>query len=126
MSGTPRVYPQQENIDRKLEIEACQNNEEFIEVQPLHGTAGDKTSPGYTEFSNPLYLLKTSLEDRVTVLLQNNSFVTGFLASFDEHMNIILINAEEAGRPLNRFFPLLFIRGDSIIFVTRRRVADIV
>lgn len=72
-----------------------------------------------------LYLLKTSLEDRVSVLLQNNSSITGLLASFDEHMNLILINAEETGHSLNRFFPLLVIRGDSIIFVTRRRFTSI-
>lgn len=125
MLSTSRVCQRQENIDQGTKIDVDQNNEELIEAQSHQGAIGDKASPEYTEFSNPLYLLKTSLEDRVTILLQNDSFVTGLLASFDEHMNILLINAEEMGRPLNRFFPLLFVRGDSIIFVTRRRITNI-
>lgn len=121
MSNTSRPYLQQEHADRRAGIDVDQCTEEHAEVPLFHSPAGDRASPEYTEFANPLYLLKTSLEDRITILLQNNSSVTGLLASFDEHMNIILINAEETGHPLNRFFPLLFIRGDSIIFVTRKK-----
>ncbi|KAE8303733.1 putative U6 snRNA-associated Sm-like protein LSm3 [Giardia duodenalis] len=125
MSGASLTYLQSEGAGRKTGMDVDHSNEEYMEAPLFHGSAGDRVTPEYTEFSNPLYLLKTSLEDRVSVLLQNNSSITGLLASFDEHMNLILINAEETGHSLNRFFPLLVIRGDSIIFVTRRRFTSI-
>jgi len=81
---------------------------------------------------SPIDLLKLSLDERVTVRLRNDRELKGKLYAFDEHMNLVLGDVEETqstfqvdastgeeiARTTTRKMPMLFLRGDVVIFVS--------
>jgi U6 snRNA-associated Sm-like protein LSm3 len=58
---------------------------------------------------DPMLLLKTYLEERITIKLRDSQIIRGTLHGFDEHMNVILSNVEN-----NKF---LFVRGEIIVAI---------
>lgn len=72
----------------------------------------------------PLDLIKLSLDSHVLVKMKAGRQMKGLLHAFDAHMNLILENVEE--QVVNqegivsseRKYPILFIRGDSVILVS--------
>jgi U6 snRNA-associated Sm-like protein LSm3 len=75
----------------------------------------------------PLDLIKFCLDNPVQVRLKGGRQLAGKLHAFDAHLNLVLGDAKEIykcqGENLveedkERDFPMLFIRGDSIILVT--------
>ena len=72
------------------------------------------------QLEQPLDLVKLCLDSTVLVRLKGGRQVTGKLHGFDAHMNLVLGEAVEAreGEPTTRSFPMLFIRGDSVILVS--------
>mmetsp|Transcript_9155 Transcript_9155/g.29144 ORF Transcript_9155/g.29144 Transcript_9155/m.29144 type:complete len:93 (-) Transcript_9155:390-668(-) len=82
--------------------------------------------------SEPLDMIRLALDERVVVKCRDNRELTGILHAFDQHLNIVLGEAEETkttvvvdaetGEELRtrsqRSFPMLFVRGDGVILVS--------
>ena len=69
--------------------------------------------------SRPLDALNEARNKRVIVELKNNKQFIGELKSFDIHINTVLKDAEEhVEGKLKRKLGQIFIRGDTIIFIS--------
>ncbi|KAG5682262.1 hypothetical protein PVAND_011626 [Polypedilum vanderplanki] len=80
----------------------------------------------------PLDLIRLSLDEKIYVKLRNERELRGVLHAFDQHLNIILSEAEETitqieideetyeevYKTTKRTIPFLFIRGDAVILVS--------
>lgn len=72
-----------------------------------------------TEVSRPLDTLNESRGKNVIVELKNGKQITGKLKSFDIHVNTVLEDSEEkVNGETARRMGTLFIRGDTIIFIS--------
>ena len=72
----------------------------------------------------PLELLSKSLDERVLIKLKGNRELRGRLIGFDQHMNLILENAEEviAGDEENmKNLGTIIVRGDNVIIISPPR-----
>lgn len=67
----------------------------------------------------PLDLLNRTLSNRVIVELRSNKEYRGILDGYDQHMNLVLKNAEELleGKT-TRTLEVAVVRGDSVIFIS--------
>jgi small nuclear ribonucleoprotein len=72
-----------------------------------------------TNVQKPLSLLSKTLNKPVMVELKGNRGYRGTLDGFDQHMNVVLKNAEEleAGE-VKRKVELAILRGDNVIFIS--------
>ncbi|XP_076275652.1 U6 snRNA-associated Sm-like protein LSm3 isoform X1 [Rhynchophorus ferrugineus] len=80
----------------------------------------------------PLDLVRLSLDERIYVKMRNDREIRGRLHAYDQHMNMILSDAEETittveideetyeevYKTTKRSIPMLFIRGDGVILVS--------
>jgi len=62
--------------------------------------------------------LQRNISKSILVKLRNNSEVRGRLVGYDQHMNLILDDAEEIDGKENIKRGLMFIRGDTIVFIS--------
>ena len=72
----------------------------------------------------PLELLSKSLDERVLIKLKGNRELRGRLIGFDQHMNLILENAEEVigGDEENmKNLGTIIVRGDNVIIISPPR-----
>lgn len=81
------------------------------------GRAGARPLPGGGEGLLPLHLLEKSLGGRVELLLSGDRRVRGTLAGFDEHMNVVLEDAEEAAPDGARLLGTVVVRGNHVVSV---------
>jgi len=63
-------------------------------------------------------LLSENLGKIVLVKLRGNRLLRGSLRSFDQHLNIVLENAEEVLENETRRLGTVIIRGENVIFVS--------
>ncbi len=63
-------------------------------------------------------LLSENLGKTVLVKLRGNRLLRGSLRSFDQHLNIVLDNAEEIRGSETRKLGTVIIRGENVIFVS--------
>eukprot|EP00768_Dysnectes_brevis_P005789 gnl/Dysnectes_brevis/4329_a5761_969.p1 GENE.gnl/Dysnectes_brevis/4329_a5761_969~~gnl/Dysnectes_brevis/4329_a5761_969.p1 ORF type:complete len:111 (+),score=3.00 gnl/Dysnectes_brevis/4329_a5761_969:21-353(+) len=82
---------------------------------------------------SPLDLLKISIDEQIYVKLKDNREIVATLHAFDQHLNLVVGNAqetrlitrtntetlEETETRINRSFDILFIRGDTIILCSK-------
>uniref|UniRef100_B3P8A7 U6 snRNA-associated Sm-like protein LSm3 n=1 Tax=Drosophila erecta TaxID=7220 RepID=B3P8A7_DROER len=80
----------------------------------------------------PLDLIRLSLDEKVYVKMRNERELRGRLHAFDQHLNIVLGDAEETVttveideetyeevyKTAKRTIPMLFVRGDGVILVS--------
>ncbi|CAG5095392.1 Similar to Lsm3: U6 snRNA-associated Sm-like protein LSm3 (Mus musculus) [Cotesia congregata] len=80
----------------------------------------------------PLDLIKLSIDERIYVKMRNERELRGRLHAYDQHLNMILGDAEETVttveideetyeevyRTTKRNIPMLFVRGDGVILVS--------
>ncbi|CAH0564174.1 unnamed protein product [Brassicogethes aeneus] len=80
----------------------------------------------------PLDLVRLSLDERIYVKMRNDREIRGRLHAYDQHMNMILSDAEETittveideetyeevYRTTKRNIQMLFVRGDGVILVS--------
>lgn len=50
--------------------------------------------------------------------LKGGREIRGLLRGFDQHLNLILENAEESREGQNRRFDYVLVRGDNVIFIS--------
>ncbi|KAF5288777.1 hypothetical protein FQA39_LY15268 [Lamprigera yunnana] len=89
------------------------------------------TIPSIT-VKEPLDLVRLSLDERIYVKMRNDRELRGRLHAYDQHMNMVLSDAEETittveideetyeevYRTTKRNIPMLFVRGDGVILVS--------
>ncbi len=63
-------------------------------------------------------LLSENLGKTVLVKLRGNRLLRGSLRSFDQHLNIVLDDAEEVLESGTRRLGTVIIRGENVIFVS--------
>jgi len=67
----------------------------------------------------PLDVLNASKGKEILVQLKNNKQMVGKLLAFDIHINVVLDNAKEVENgEQSRNYGLVFLRGDTIIFIS--------
>lgn len=80
----------------------------------------------------PLDLIRLSLDEKVYVKMRNERELRGRLHAFDQHLNMVLGDAEETVttveideetyeevyKTTKRTIPMLFVRGDGVILVS--------
>lgn len=70
----------------------------------------------------PLDLLRLSLSQQVLVKMRNQREVSGKLVSYDQHLNMLLVDAQESymegEQKRKRPLPALYLRGDGIVLVS--------
>lgn len=94
----------------------------------------DESSAASAASSGPLAVLDRAVRGNEAVLIncRNNRKLLGHVKAFDRHMNMVLENVQELwtetvktargktkGKPMDRFIPKMFLRGDSVIVVVR-------
>ncbi len=78
--------------------------------------------------NKPLELLSKSLDMRVLIKLKGGRALRGKLRGFDQHMNLVLENAEEIRKAegdeeeVNRVGTII-VRGDNVIIISPPRTA---
>lgn len=71
------------------------------------------------EQARPLDALNRARNNRVIVELKNGKQFVGKLEAFDIHINVVLADAEEhVNGEMKRKMGTLFIRGDTIIYIS--------
>ncbi|KAJ3128407.1 Sm-like protein lsm3b [Nowakowskiella sp. JEL0407] len=82
--------------------------------------------------SQPLDLVRLSLDERIYVKMRGDRELTGRLHAFDQHMNLVLgeveelitvvefneATQEESVRVIKKGYEMLFVRGDGVILVS--------
>jgi small nuclear ribonucleoprotein len=68
--------------------------------------------------TSTLALLKGSLNKQVLVKLKGGRELRGILKSFDQHLNLLLEDAEEVKEGRSRKFDMVLIRGDNVILIS--------
>jgi len=63
-------------------------------------------------------VLRDSLDKQVLVKLKGGKEVRGILKSFDQHLNLVLVNAEEGREGHVRSLGIVLVRGDNVVFIS--------
>jgi len=63
----------------------------------------------------PTHLLERVLQQRVTLLLKDSRQLTGKLLGLDEHMNLVLDDAEETTAEVTRHLGRVVLRGSNVV-----------
>ncbi|EPY52921.1 U6 snRNP-associated protein Lsm3 [Schizosaccharomyces cryophilus OY26] len=85
--------------------------------------------------AEPLDLVRLSLDENVYVKLRGDRELNGRLHAYDEHLNMVLGDAEEvitiideeepakgkALKNIRKHYEMLFVRGDSVILIAPPR-----
>jgi small nuclear ribonucleoprotein len=77
--------------------------------------------------NRPLELLTKSLETRVLIKLKGRRELRGKLRGFDQHMNLVLdeaeeINSDEDGKQNIKQLGTIIVRGDNVIIISPPRL----
>ncbi|MCF7862108.1 small nuclear ribonucleoprotein [Candidatus Woesearchaeota archaeon] len=71
------------------------------------------------EAERPLDTLNKARNKRVIIELKNGKQFTGMLKAFDIHINVVIDDADErVDGEIKRKIGTIFIRGDTIIFIS--------
>ncbi len=62
--------------------------------------------------------LQNNLNKVILVKLRNGAEVRGVLVGFDQHLNLLLANAEEINPKGSAKSSLMIIRGDTVLFIS--------
>ncbi|HXW67692.1 MAG TPA: LSM domain-containing protein [Thermoplasmata archaeon] len=63
----------------------------------------------------PTHLLERVLAQRVTLILKDSRQLTGKLLGLDEHMNLVLDDADEATAEVTRHLGRVVLRGSNVV-----------
>jgi len=65
----------------------------------------------------PTHLLERMIEQRVTISLKDSRQLTGLLLGVDEHMNLVLDDAEETTPEVARRLGRVVLRGSNLVAI---------
>jgi small nuclear ribonucleoprotein len=75
------------------------------------------------EMSSAMRYLAKSMNGSVLVILKNGVYVRGILKSYDNHLNLILDNAEEIMEGnAKKLGKRVLIRGDNVIAISTQKI----
>ncbi|NP_001040418.1 LSM Sm-like protein family member [Bombyx mori] len=94
--------------------------------------ADDTENVAVMTVKEPWDLIRLSLDERIYVKMRNERELRGKLHAYDQHLNMVLGDAEETittveideetyeevYRTTKRTIPMLFVRGDGVILVS--------
>lgn len=63
----------------------------------------------------PMKMLEENVNRKVSLLLKDNRVLEGTLSGYDEHMNMVLDEAEESSEDSKRRLGTVVIRGSNIV-----------
>jgi small nuclear ribonucleoprotein (snRNP)-like protein len=63
----------------------------------------------------PTHLLERVLQQRVTLVLKDSRQLTGKLLGLDEHMNLVLDDADETTADASRHLGRVVLRGSNVV-----------
>lgn len=63
----------------------------------------------------PNHLLERVLQQRVTLVLKDTRQLTGKLLGLDEHMNLVLDDADESSADVTRHLGRVVLRGSNVV-----------
>jgi small nuclear ribonucleoprotein (snRNP)-like protein len=63
----------------------------------------------------PTHLLERVLQQRVTLVLKDSRQLTGKLLALDEHMNLVLDDADESTTEVTRHLGRVLLRGSNVV-----------
>jgi len=66
----------------------------------------------------PLNVLEKSLNQKVVLSLKDHRFLEGILTGFDEHMNLVLAEAEEHSEGKARKVGTVVLRGNNVVSIS--------
>jgi len=83
----------------------------------------------------PMDVVRLFLDENVFIKLRGNRELTGKLHSFDDHLNLVIGDAEETvyttdlieetneeiSHSKKRSIPMLFVRGDAIVLISQNK-----
>ena len=81
--------------------------------------------------SSAMRYLSKSMNTNILVSLKNGIFIRGILRSYDNHLNLILDNAEEifttpeGENVQNRIGKRVLIRGDNVIAISTPKIEEL-
>lgn len=64
---------------------------------------------------NPTHLVERLVSQRVTLLLKDTRQLTGKLMGVDEHMNLVLDEADETTSEMSRHLGRVVLRGSNVV-----------
>ena len=67
---------------------------------------------------NPTHLVERLVSQRVTLLLKDARQLTGKLMGVDEHMNLVLDEADERTAEMSRHLGRVVLRGSNVVTLT--------
>jgi small nuclear ribonucleoprotein (snRNP)-like protein len=67
--------------------------------------------------AGPIPLLERVVQQRVTLLLKDARQLTGKLLGLDEHMNLVLDDAEESTAEVTRHLGRVVLRGSNVVIL---------
>jgi len=66
----------------------------------------------------PIKLLESSLDQKVSLLLKDNSILEGKLAGYDEYMNLVLEDTEETKNDQKKRLGTVILRGNNVVSIS--------
>merc|ERR1712110_251895 len=122
----------EKNVQKNSEEQNRFKNTEKFQKMADEPSEQTLTSGSASEVSEPLDLVKLSLDERVYVKMRNERELKGRLHAYDHHLNMILGDCEETVttieideetyeevyRSTKRNIPMMYVRGDSVILVS--------
>jgi small nuclear ribonucleoprotein (snRNP)-like protein len=67
--------------------------------------------------AGPIPLLERVVQQRVTLLLKDSRQLTGKLLGLDEHMNLVLDDADESTPEISRHLGRVVLRGSNVVIL---------
>ena len=82
---------------------------------------GPRCQPAMTE--QPTHLLERVIQQRVTLVLKDGRQLTGKLLGFDDHMNLVLDDADGDTPEVSRHLGRVVLRGSNVVTLHAPQVA---
>lgn len=75
-------------------------------------------TPAEPPMALPLQVLEKSLDRRVSLTLKDRRILEGTLAGFDEHMNLVLSDAQERSGGASKSLGTVVLRGNNVVSIS--------
>jgi small nuclear ribonucleoprotein (snRNP)-like protein len=87
----------------------------FILAESSRANAKGRSSVENAVTDAPTHLLERVLQQRVTLTLKDSRTLSGKLLGLDEHMNLVLDDADETTTEVSRHLGRVVLRGSNVV-----------